>query len=52
MGDFKTTEAVIFTIIFLGVSGMGFWASRWRRPDHLDSLDEWGLGGRDRKSVV
>ncbi len=46
MGDIKITEAIVFTIIFLGVSGLGFWASRWRRADNLDSLDEWGLGGR------
>ncbi|UPK77187.1 sodium:solute symporter [Nocardioidaceae bacterium SCSIO 66511] len=25
---------------------MGFLAARWRRPKSLDSLDEWGLGGR------
>ena len=25
---------------------MGFWASRWRRPTSMESLDEWGLGGR------
>ncbi len=46
MDDILVTETVIFTIIFLGVSGLGFWASRWRRADNLDSLDEWGLGGR------
>ena len=25
---------------------MGFWARRWRRPTSMESLDEWGLGGR------
>jgi SSS family solute:Na+ symporter len=25
---------------------MGFLAARWRRADSMDSLDEWGLGGR------
>ncbi len=25
---------------------MGFVAARWRRPDNLLHLDEWGLGGR------
>ena len=24
----------------------GFWAARWRRPTSMESLDEWGLGGR------
>ena len=28
------------------VAVMGFWASRWRRPQSMESLDEWGLGGR------
>src|SRR5215470_2313203 len=41
------TEIVIFTLLFLGVSAMGFVAARWRRPDDLRHLDEWGLGGRN-----
>src|SRR3954454_2221367 len=32
--------------LFLLVTIMGFWASNWRRGEHLDSLDEWGFGGR------
>src|SRR5262249_37932546 len=32
--------------LFLLVTVMGFWASNWRRGEHLESLDEWGLGGR------
>src|SRR4051794_18936270 len=46
MGD-HVTEIVIFTILFLGVSGLGFVAARWRRPETLAHLDEWGLGGRN-----
>ncbi len=46
MDDILVTEAIIFTVIFVGVSALGFWASRWRRGSDLDSLDEWGLGGR------
>jgi len=41
-----TLEIVIFVVLFLGVSAMGFVAARWRRPDDLNHLDEWGLGGR------
>ncbi len=41
------TEIVIFVILFLGVSAMGFVAARWRRPTDLNHLDEWGLGGRN-----
>ncbi|WP_049563322.1 monocarboxylate uptake permease MctP [Nonomuraea sp. SBT364] len=41
------TEIVVFTVLFLLVSGMGFVAARWRRPADLASLDEWELGGRN-----
>ncbi|WP_433508834.1 monocarboxylate uptake permease MctP [Nonomuraea sp. CA-143628] len=41
------TEIIIFTVLFLVVSGMGFVAARWRRPTDLASLNEWGLGGRN-----
>ncbi|MGA8210537.1 MAG: sodium:solute symporter [Nocardioidaceae bacterium] len=46
MGDVNGVELAIFLFFFLLVTVMGFLASRWRRPDSLDSLDEWGLGGR------
>ncbi|MER5627695.1 sodium:solute symporter [Streptosporangium sp. NPDC002544] len=50
--DAHLTEIIIFTVLFLLVSGMGFVAARWRRPDSLASLDEWGLGGRSFGSWV
>jgi SSS family solute:Na+ symporter len=40
------TEIIITTALFLLVSGLGFFAARWRRADDLRHLDEWGLGGR------
>ncbi|WBB79834.1 sodium:solute symporter [Micromonospora sp. WMMD882] len=40
------TEIVIFTVLFLLVSAMGFVAARWRAPKDMAHLDEWGLGGR------
>jgi SSS family solute:Na+ symporter len=40
------TELIVFTVLFLVVTVMGFLASRWQRGDTLDHLDEWGLGGR------
>jgi solute:Na+ symporter, SSS family len=40
------TEIIIATLLFLLVAVLGFVASRWRRPDNLMHLDEWGLGGR------
>jgi solute:Na+ symporter, SSS family len=36
----------VFIFLFLLVTVLGFAAARWRRAKALDSLDEWGLGGR------
>jgi solute:Na+ symporter, SSS family len=37
----------VLIILFLIVAAMGFWATRWRKSEAgLNSLDEWGLGGR------
>jgi len=47
MDDVKTTELVIFSALFLLVTVLGFVASRWRRAETLEHLDEWGLGGRN-----
>jgi SSS family solute:Na+ symporter len=38
------TEIIIFALLFLTVSAMGFVAARWRRPETLAHLDEWGSG--------
>jgi solute:Na+ symporter, SSS family len=43
----KWTELVVFTVLFLAVTVMGFMAARWQRSGgDMDHLDEWGLGGR------
>jgi SSS family solute:Na+ symporter len=36
---------VVFIALFIFVTGLGFWAARWRAGD-LTQLHEWGLGGR------
>ncbi|SBT45355.1 monocarboxylate uptake permease MctP [Micromonospora auratinigra] len=41
------TEIIVFSILFLLVSAMGFVAARWRAPRDMAHLDEWGLGGRN-----
>jgi SSS family solute:Na+ symporter len=46
------TEIAVFVALFLLVSGMGFVASRWRRPTDMLHLDEWGLGGRNFGSWI
>ncbi|HET9075846.1 MAG TPA: sodium:solute symporter [Acidimicrobiales bacterium] len=41
-----TTALIVAVILFAAVTVIGFWAARWRRGENLESLDEWGLGGR------
>ena len=37
----------VLIVLFVLVTVMGFWASNWRRSEgQVESLDEWGLGGR------
>ncbi len=36
----------VLILLFAVVTVLGFMASRFRRADTLESLDEWGLGGR------
>jgi SSS family solute:Na+ symporter len=46
MSGGQVTELVIFAVLFLVVTVLGFLAARWKRGSGLDHLDEWGLGGR------
>jgi SSS family solute:Na+ symporter len=46
MSNVSPLALSVFLFFFLLVTVMGFWAARWRRVEALDSLDEWGLGGR------
>jgi SSS family solute:Na+ symporter len=46
MHDVNGVQLTVFLILFLLVTVLGFLAARWRKGDTLDSLDEWGLGGR------
>ncbi|HWM06222.1 MAG TPA: sodium:solute symporter [Actinophytocola sp.] len=39
-------ELIVFSVLFLLVTVLGFVAARWRAAESLDHLDEWGLGGR------
>ncbi|HVF78771.1 MAG TPA: sodium:solute symporter [Solirubrobacteraceae bacterium] len=47
MRDTNWTALIVCTTLFVAVSALGFVASRWRRAESLDHLDEWGLGGRN-----
>src|SRR3954453_14411569 len=45
MDGVNGVELAIFIFFFALVTGLGFVAARWRRAK-LDTLNEWGLGGR------
>ncbi|MGB9377200.1 MAG: sodium:solute symporter, partial [Mycobacteriales bacterium] len=45
-GVLNGVALAVLIVLFAMVAVMGFWASRWRRPTSMESLDEWGLGGR------
>ena len=36
----------VFAFFFILVTVMGFVAAKWRKPETLAHIDEWGLGGR------
>src|SRR4051812_24522133 len=42
----NTSALVVLIVLFLAVTVLGFLATRFRRGTTLDTLDEWGLGGR------
>jgi solute:Na+ symporter, SSS family len=50
--DVNGVQAIVFTVLFVAVSALGFVAARWRRADDLEHLDEWGLGGRNFGSWI
>jgi SSS family solute:Na+ symporter len=45
-GGINYTALAVLVGLFLLVTVLGFWAANWRKGTHLESLDEWGLGGR------
>ncbi|MBV8997086.1 MAG: sodium:solute symporter family protein [Pseudonocardiales bacterium] len=42
----RWVELVVFALLFVLVTVLGFYAARWRSVGALNHLDEWGLGGR------
>jgi solute:Na+ symporter, SSS family len=47
----KGTALAVFIVLFLAITVIGFWASRWRRGD-LGTLLQWGLANRGFGTVV
>src|SRR6201990_936239 len=44
--DIDPMALTVFIFFFALVTVMGFVAARWRKPETLAHIDEWGLGGR------
>ena len=42
----RQIETTVFVALLVIMIGLGFLASRWRRPKSMQSLEEWGVGGR------
>ncbi|WFS01376.1 monocarboxylate uptake permease MctP [Rhizobium tumorigenes] len=45
--EINPTALAVFLFFFALVTVMGFVAARWRKPETLAHIDEWGLGGRN-----
>lgn len=43
---------IILILLFAVVTVMGFLAARWRRPQEMGSLHEWGLGGKSFGTIT
>ena len=46
MSGVNTVALTVLVLLFALVTFLGFWATRFKPAESLDSLDEWGLGGR------
>jgi SSS family solute:Na+ symporter len=44
--DVDWVALIVLILLFAVVTVLGFMATRFKKSDSLDSLDEWGLGGR------
>jgi len=52
MTGVNVVALIVLIVLFAIVTVMGFLAARWRRPDNLASLHEWGLGGKSFGTVT
>ncbi len=52
MNDVNWVALTVLILLFALVTVMGFQASRWRQPKDLDSLHEWGLGGKSFGTIT
>jgi SSS family solute:Na+ symporter len=52
MTGINVVALIVLIVLFAIVTVMGFQAARWRRPDNLASLHEWGLGGKSFGTIT
>jgi SSS family solute:Na+ symporter len=52
MSGVNVVALIVLIVLFAVVTVMGFMAARWRRPDNLASLHEWGLGGKSFGTIT
>ncbi|MCW2801878.1 MAG: solute:Na+ symporter, family [Propionibacteriaceae bacterium] len=52
MNDVNWIALIVLIMLFALVTVMGFMAARWGRPRDLDSLHEWGLGGKSFGTIT
>ena len=52
MTGVNVVALIVLIVLFAVVTVMGFMAARWRRPDNLASLHEWGLGGKSFGTIT
>jgi SSS family solute:Na+ symporter len=52
VNDVNWIALIVLIMLFALVTVMGFMAARWGRPRDLDSLHEWGLGGKSFGTIT
>jgi SSS family solute:Na+ symporter len=48
----EQVEVAVFATLMGAMLLLGFAAARWRRPDDIHTLEEWGVGGRAFGNMV
>ena len=52
MNGVNVVALTVLILLFALVTVLGFRAARWRQPDDLASLHEWGLGGKSFGTIT
>src|SRR5688500_5245971 len=52
MSEVNWSALIVLILLFAAVTIVGFLAARWRRPENLESLHEWGLGGKSFGTIT